>query len=811
VDAGGNLLWSVVQNSYDANGNLIATSDSANFLSSATRVNYSSTAAWIASVTPNHASDRTSYMVYDDADREIFSIDALGDVRQSVYDANGNVITQVAYAKPVSVSGPITTEAQVQNLESQLANGQSWSDWSSWVGNAQYQVNNGQNPVNNEQNPVNNEQNQITATVYDAANRAVFQINALGYVTQNTYDGNGNVAQTTAYANGVNPNLAASAPSIADVQQSLYDGGTTDRITYHVFDADNRLIYTVNANGFVTQNIYNALGQVTQTIQYAQSNTPLNFTVTPPSAADIVSRLIDGSNGNDYLSDSNNRITSFQYDAQGNLTLGIDALGNKSLYTYNGLNEKLTYINALNAVWNYAYDAAGNMVSETDPTVSTTNATISNGITDTATDSYTPAVATQANAQLQTLTTYDAFGDVTSNTQQQIVGGSSKGSLVRLTQYQYDLAGRQTETLLPAVNAYSTTDNLAQNGADNQINGVATREETASVTPTTIVTYDALGNAISNRDAAGDLSYKAYNSVGQVTYAVDADGYVTGYQYDAFGNVIALTRYANAVSIAPGSAVTTAMIAAALTPNASLDRVVQTQYDQLNQVIAVIDPASQVYGESEDASETLGLDGNNGIAGSTGMVYDVEYNVTSNSYDAFGDLIEQSVTGQSVTDSSLDTVGSNTVYYYDNMGNKVATLTQADDGYVDATQESAGLPTLEGYRSCFVKGTLIHTENGLTPIEAIGVGDRVLSQPEQAGDTCYKPVVRTFVTPGQSIWRISIDHGQAGSESFLVTHGHPFWVKGTGWTPANRLQIGQALQLRDHSEAVVAAVEDTGS
>ena len=818
VNANGNLLWSVVQNSYDANGNLIATTDSANFLSSATRASYASTATWIASVTPSQALDRTSYMVYDDANREIFSINAMGDVSQNVYDANGNVITQVAYAVPVSISGPITTQAQMQNLENQLANGQSWSDWSNWVANEQYQVNNGQNLVNYEQN-------QVTATVYDADNRAVFQINALGYVTQNTYDGNGNVVQAYAYTYGVNPNLAASAPSIADVQQVLSYGGTTDRITYNAFDADNRLIYTVNANGYTIQNVYNALGQVTQTIQYAQSNSPLNFNGTIPTAADIVSQL----SVNGYLNEPTNRITSFKYDAQGNLTSSTDALGNISSYTYNGLNEKLSYTNALGAVWNYTYDAAGNMVSETDPAVTTTNVTISSGITNTTTDSYTPTATTQTNAQLQTLTTYNAFGDVTSSTQQQIIAGTSKVSLVRLTQYQYDLVGRQTETLLPADNVYSATDNVAQNGADSQITGVATREETDGVTPTTIVTYNALGNAISNEDAAGNFSYKAYNSLNQVTYAVDADGYVTGSQYDAFGNVIALTRYANAVSIAPGAAVTTAMVAAALTPNANLDRVVQTQYDQLNQVTEVIDPASEIYGESVEASEYLPFGGNSGYggyggyggsggsdtvsgpAGSAGMVYDMEYQVTSNSYDAFGDLIEQSVTGQSLTNSSLDTVGSNTVYYYDNMGNKIATLTQADDGYVDATQEAAGLPTLEGYRSCFVKGTLIHTEIGLAPIEAISVGDRVLSQPEQAGDSGYKPVVRTFVTQEQSIWRVSIDHRQGESESLLVTPGHPFWVKDAGWTPANRLQVGQTLQLRDRSEAVVAAIEDTGS
>jgi len=44
-----------------------------------------------------------------------------------------------------------------------------------------------------------------------------------------------------------------------------------DHVTQRVFDADNRLAYTIDALGFVQRNDYDALGQVIHTTRYAQA------------------------------------------------------------------------------------------------------------------------------------------------------------------------------------------------------------------------------------------------------------------------------------------------------------------------------------------------------------------------------------------------------------------------------------------------------------------------------------------------------------------------------------------------------------
>lgn len=82
--------------------------------------------------------------------------------------------------------------------------------------------------------------------------------------------------------------------------------------------------------------------------------------------------------------------------------------------------------------------------------------------------------------------------------------------------------------------------------------------------------------------------------------------------------------------------------------------------------------------------------------------------------------------------------------------------------------------------SCFVAGTLVHTKDGLKPIEQIKVGDYVLSKPESGeGDASYKRVVKLFENEDQEVWYVSytILNEPAKTEFVVVTGNHPFWVK----------------------------------
>ncbi|MEJ2793485.1 polymorphic toxin-type HINT domain-containing protein [Iodobacter sp. LRB] len=114
---------------------------------------------------------------------------------------------------------------------------------------------------------------------------------------------------------------------------------------------------------------------------------------------------------------------------------------------------------------------------------------------------------------------------------------------------------------------------------------------------------------------------------------------------------------------------------------------------------------------------------------------------------------------------------------------------------------------------CFIAGTLVHTDQGLKPIEKIRIGDRVLSQPEGGGERVCKQVVNTFTYDDKEIWVVKYT---LASEAHLkrdkplhhlyTTANPPFWVDGEGWTAADELSADQQLQLVDGGIAIVQQV-----
>lgn len=98
----------------------------------------------------------------------------------------------------------------------------------------------------------------------------------------------------------------------------------------------------------------------------------------------------------------------------------------------------------------------------------------------------------------------------------------------------------------------------------------------------------------------------------------------------------------------------------------------------------------------------------------------------------------------------------------------------------------------------FIKGTRIHTKDGLKPIEEIKVGDLVLSSPEDgSGKPEYKRVVNTFVFRNKTIRRVSYYDPINGGVVLAATGNHPFWVEGVGWTRADQLKEGDPIRFAD--------------
>lgn len=111
--------------------------------------------------------------------------------------------------------------------------------------------------------------------------------------------------------------------------------------------------------------------------------------------------------------------------------------------------------------------------------------------------------------------------------------------------------------------------------------------------------------------------------------------------------------------------------------------------------------------------------------------------------------------------------------------------------------------------ACFVAGTLVHTSEGLKPIESLAGGEMVLARDEASGELGYRRVLGTRVTPHQAILRVEAWSPDGRHEVLRTTAEHPFRVKDQGWKAAHLLQAGDVLiDCEDRPFAVECLVRE---
>ncbi|MFZ6656550.1 polymorphic toxin-type HINT domain-containing protein [Undibacterium sp. TJN19] len=119
---------------------------------------------------------------------------------------------------------------------------------------------------------------------------------------------------------------------------------------------------------------------------------------------------------------------------------------------------------------------------------------------------------------------------------------------------------------------------------------------------------------------------------------------------------------------------------------------------------------------------------------------------------------------------------------------------------------------------------LVHTREGLKPIDEIKVGDWVLSHPENepppipkpgpiqakpAEAYFYRQVVKVFVRETQKVSHVQyIDTGR-GKDTLQLAPNHLIWTKYGGWTPVASMKTGNVLLLANDGNAMVGKVKHT--
>lgn len=118
----------------------------------------------------------------------------------------------------------------------------------------------------------------------------------------------------------------------------------------------------------------------------------------------------------------------------------------------------------------------------------------------------------------------------------------------------------------------------------------------------------------------------------------------------------------------------------------------------------------------------------------------------------------------------------------------------------------------------FPAGTMIHTDQGLMPIQEIKVGDMVLSRPKQGGEnapTEYKRVVRAFCAGEAEVVRLICQRQSEYAEfetpryvQFLASN-HPVWIgKSNKWVLACRLEVGDFISgITQDNPLIVLSVD----
>lgn len=108
--------------------------------------------------------------------------------------------------------------------------------------------------------------------------------------------------------------------------------------------------------------------------------------------------------------------------------------------------------------------------------------------------------------------------------------------------------------------------------------------------------------------------------------------------------------------------------------------------------------------------------------------------------------------------------------------------------YGDEAVEAGSKITRNLDDGCFVAGTPVPTDEGAKPIESIKVGDYVLSRNPETGEENWRRVVDTTIRRELPVLRLGLGEDGAGAADTLVVTGeHPFWRRGSGWTPADEL------------------------
>jgi YD repeat-containing protein len=654
---------SLTEYRYDANNNLTKTIQYAVAVSAASLASLSDalgkpTNVNLAAIRPAaNAADRVSFAAYDSSNRLVKTVDAAGFVTQSFYDGAGRVTDMVAFATAISTAalGDTPTPASIA--------------------------------------PVSNAADRLSRHFYNADGKLRGSLDGEGFLVEYKYDSAGNLNETIGYATATPVSLRATG-TLAQLIPAATSADTHSGVLY---DTKGQVAGTVDAEGFLTENIYDSAGNKTRMIRYA---TKVTFvagakvaSLRPAANAQdqVVATTYTALNQVASRTDVDGTITQYTYDEVGKLIQTVkafstaDAIAVLARYDKQGritaelsangqalLNGATTQAQ-VDAVWaanaiKHTYDAAGRRTSSTDANGRRTlffyNADGALTHTVNALGEVTEAIydtlgqktqVIQYGSRLADATLASLSGGLVNATLTSALAGLANAALDSRTSYAYTNTGKLARKVDPLGNAVAQAFNAfgEMTSSSQAIGGGLTLDHTYAYDrkglltqtvwdPTGINTssstvYDAFGRAIRSTDARGNVTARSYDRLGRVIAAADPLGQAKSVTYDAFDRV--------------------------LTQTDALGKVTRYSYDTANRTVTVTSPEGIVTATVKNRfGETISI--TDGRGNTTTYQYDRNGNHTRTDAPAAGASVKIYDKADLLI-ATIDGNGTRTDYTYD--------------------------------------------------------------------------------------------------------------------------------------------------
>lgn len=528
------------ENRYNAAGQLIQVIRYGNATLAANRATGS-----LAQLRPASGANLQTWYYYDNAGRQIGSVDEQQFVSETRYDEAGNSQQSIRYA--TAYTAAISASTDFATIKAAVAGGAKQTTTLAYDSLGRLSQRTATDGT-------------VSTYEYDAAGRLVRETSAHGTSEARSsltrYDAFGQVTGTLLGEASARITAGMTTAQVAAIytQYGLtysYDAAgrvasvndTAGNRSTSYYDAAGRLTHVVNALGEVSETQYNAFGEVSERTQLSNRLSAVNTASLSGGLLTAPVKNLVQAIRNATL---DNR-SSYAYDKRGLLSSSTDALGYITSYGYNQFGEQssitrtiasgqtvtqsLSYnqrgelIGRIEDVGGLArssatvYDAFGRVISQTD----------GRGLTSTTSYASNGRIITVKNPLNHSQSSeYDAFGRVLSQTD----------ALGQVTSYAYSDSSRTLVVTTPDGVKVTTVKN--RHGQT-----VAVTDGTGAISR---YTYNKDGQLLTSTNGLNQTTSNAYDSAGRLLTVTDALGRVTTYGYDAANRILTRTDAASSVT-----------------------------------------------------------------------------------------------------------------------------------------------------------------------------------------------------------------------------------------------------------------------